>query len=160
MNRVGILFVCMGNICRSPAAECVFRHYVEEAGLSDVIRIDSAGTIGYHTGDPPDHRMRHEGKARGIPISGHARQVSIRDLHEFDIILAMDKSNLQYLQELDPGTDHSHKLRLFCTYVTKFYHSEVPDPYYGGRDGFQLVMDLLEDGCRNLLNEIQSELEA
>lgn len=149
----------MGNICRSPAAECVMKHFIESEGLSGVIKVDSAGTIGFHTGESPDPRMREEGQERDIRIAGSARQISKQDLKEFDLILAMDKSNLQYLRELDKFNRNSKKLKLFCDYVSKYYHSEVPDPYYGGKEGFSLVMDLLEDGCKNLLDDLRKELK-
>lgn len=159
MPNFSVLFVCMGNICRSPAAECVFRHYVEEENLQDRIFIDSAGTIGFHSGDSPDPRMRQEGLERGYQIEGSARQVHPGDLIDFDLIIAMDKSNLQYIREMDEKNEHFDRMKLFCDYVKSHYQSEVPDPYYGGREGFNLVLDLLEDGCKNLLEDIKLNLK-
>jgi protein-tyrosine phosphatase len=103
--------------------------------------------------------MRQEARNRGILVDGRARQITRDDLSDYDLILAMDKSNLQYLREMDESNGYFEKMRLFCDYVKKFYHSEVPDPYYGGTEGFRLVMDLLEDGCRNLLDELKLELK-
>lgn len=149
----------MGNICRSPAGECVFKHIISREGLDELIQVDSAGTIGFHTGEAPDPRMREEGQMRDISITGAARQIASSDLSKFDLILAMDKSNLQHLRQLDKNNRNSKKLKLFCDYVTKSYHREVPDPYYGGEEGFKLVMDLLEDGCEKLLDELRTQLK-
>ncbi len=159
MLQISVIFVCMGNICRSPAAECIMKSIVNSEGLEDVINIDSAGTIGFHAGSSPDPRMREEGLERDIQIQGSARQISEKDLNEFDIVIAMDKSNLQHLRELDKANKYNKKLKLFCDYVSKFQHSEVPDPYYGGKEGFTVVMDLLEDGCKNLLEDIKKQLK-
>lgn len=150
-----VLFVCLGNICRSPAAENVMRHLLEQAGQGQHITCDSAGTIGYHTGHPPDARMRAAGQRRGLPMTGSARQVNRNDLERFDLIIAMDNNNHAELLKL--ATAHNrHKLRTFCSYVRQHPDREVPDPYYGGPEGFEHVLDLLEDGCSQLLREIQA----
>ena len=153
-HRKRILFVCMGNICRSPAGECVMRHLItadDSGGTIEWIECDSAGTIGMHEGNPPDDRMRSAGAARGIEILGAARQVNRSDLDRFDLVLAMDRENLADLQLLDPEQTARAKIRLFCDYCTEHDVTDVPDPYYGGDAGFELVLDLLEDGCAGLL---------
>ncbi|MEZ5302462.1 MAG: low molecular weight protein-tyrosine-phosphatase [Verrucomicrobiales bacterium] len=148
-----VLFVCMGNICRSPAAEAVLRHLDGDSGA---VEIDSAGTIDFHTGKPSDARMRAAAARRGIPVDVRARQVKAADLARFDLILAMDHDNLADLRHLDADGAAGGKLRLFCEFCTRHPHTQVPDPYYGGDEGFELVLDLLEDGCANLLNQIRS----
>ncbi|MGC6424960.1 MAG: low molecular weight protein-tyrosine-phosphatase [Lentimonas sp.] len=152
MNR--ILFLCMGNICRSPAGHCVLQHLVNEAGLGDQFEIESAGTIGFHAGSPPDARMQQTMRARGIPIIGRSQQLRPRDLKHYDLILAMDEDNLLGARKLDPERTNWHKIKRFCQYCTEHEETEVPDPYYGGDQGFEHVMDLIEDGCRNLLKTL------
>ncbi len=152
MNR--ILFLCMGNICRSPAAHCVFQHLVDKAGLSDQFEIESAGTTGYHIGEPPDRRMQRVLRARGIPIIGRSRQLDGFDLEYYDLILAMDKDNRDGALVLARGDAQRAKVKLFCDYCTEHRVAEVPDPYYGGERGFDDVMDLIEDGCRGLLGSL------
>ena len=151
-----ILFVCMGNICRSPAGECVLRHLAEQAGVDEQLDIDSAGTIGMHSGHKPDHRMREAAAARGIKINGAARQVKAEDLEDFDLILAADTENLAELMAL-PGADaHADKVRLFCEFAGIGDRTSVPDPYYGGAAGFELVLDLLERGCEALVERVRN----
>lgn len=149
-----ILFLCMGNICRSPAAHCVFHHAVENAGRSGDFEIDSAGTIGFHAGQPPDPRMRAALEARGIPVFGNARQIGRSDLAHYDLILAMDPENLEHARSLDTSGRHADKIRLFCDYCARHDATAVPDPYYGGDDGFSRVLDLVEDGCEGLLRQL------
>ncbi len=151
-----VLFVCLGNICRSPAAEGVMRAKVEEAGLETHIRLDSAGTAGWHRGKLPDARMREAGKARGYELQSRARQVTREDLAAFDLVLAMDASNLRDIHTLDPEGHHKAKVRLFCEFCTEHEEKEVPDPYYGGPEGFEKVLDLLEDGCAGVLRHAQA----
>lgn len=149
-----VLFVCLGNICRSPTAEGVFRQYVEQAGLSDTITIDSAGTADWHTGKKPDPRTKAAAAKRGYDLSGlRGRQATAEDFAKFDLILAMDKSNLSNLQAIQPA-DSKAELAL---YLPRFGISpdEVPDPYYGGEDGFELVLDMLEQASQVLLDEIK-----
>ena len=146
-NRVSVLFVCMGNICRSPAAEGVFRHYVEQQGTAGNVRIDSAGTIDYHSGKPADPRMREAAASRGYTLTSISRQVTPEDLEEFDLIVAMDRDNLSELQYLAVGPRPN--LRLLGSFLPGYRGSseqapQVPDPYYGGAQGFQLVLDMLE----------------
>ena len=152
-----LLFVCMGNICRSPAGENVMRKLLKDAGLTGEIELDSAGTIGYHTGHSPDPRMSEAGRRRGLPMTGSARQVKPSDLQRFDLILAMDRDNYADLISLASNDEESSKIKLFCDFCSNHNASEVPDPYYGGAQGFERVLDLLEDGCTQILNMIQKE---
>lgn len=151
-----VLFVCMGNICRSPAAEIVFRQQVADAGWSDRIDIDSAGTIGYHIGNGPDPRMAETLRRRGYRIEGRARQVTAADLQEFDLILAADRENISDLRELDPAGTYREKVRLLVDFCLEHTASHVPDPYYGGQRGFEEVADLVADASRGLLAHIQN----
>lgn len=155
-NPFSILFVCMGNICRSPAAEGVMQKIVDDAGLSEHIRIDSAGTIGYHSGEPADSRMRSAASARGYELTSLARQVRRADLDDFDMILTMDDDNLANTRALADTPEQQRKVEPFVQYCTEHDDPSVPDPYYGGAQGFEHVLDLLEDGCHGLLEEIQT----
>lgn len=144
----------MGNICRSPAAHCYFQHIVDESGLSDQFEIESAGTIGFHVGHPPDRRMQQTMRARSIPIIGRSRKLDSFDLEYYDLILAMDIDNLEGASSLDRKGLHRDKIKLFSDYCTEHTETEVPDPYYGGDQGFEHVMNMIEDGCRNLLQKM------
>lgn len=157
---VRILFVCMGNICRSPAGEGVLAKMVVDAGLSDRIKIDSAGTLGMHAGNPPDSRMRAAATARGYDLTSRARQVIATDLDDFDLILVMDRDNERNVLKLAKTDEQRERVRLFCTFCEKHLEREVPDPYYGESQGFEYVLDLLEDGCRGVLNWAQERLSA
>ena len=150
-----VLFVCMGNICRSPSAEGVFRHMVNEAGLGEVVRIDSAGTHNFHVGEAPDARAVAAARKRGYEITRTAaRQVSAEDFREFDLILAMDWENLSALQQQCPKP-HQHKLMLMMRFANEFEEATVPDPYYGGPEGFSKVIDYLEDACQGVLELVR-----
>lgn len=150
-----VLFVCMGNICRSPTAEAVFRRQVDAAGLSDKLFIDSAGTIDYHVGDGADDRAQRAASKRGYDMGNlRARQVSRDDFESFNYILAMDSYNLSLLKRLCPA-NFSHKLGLFMEYSKNFAVRDVPDPYYGGPEGFEIVLDMVEDAGRGLLEKIR-----
>ncbi len=151
-----VLFVCMGNICRSPAGECVLLHQLRNDPLRDQIECDSAGTLGYHTGESPDPRMTRAMQNRGIEVVGRARKVSLEDLETFDLVLAMDRDNLKHLHALDSAGRYRDKIRLFGTYCQKTPGAEVPDPYYGGPEGFENVLDMLEDGCAHLIEQIRN----
>lgn len=154
-----VLFVCMGNICRSPTAEAVFRELVRRRGLEARIEVDSAGTIGYHTGDLPDARMRAAAKKRGYTLDSRARQVNHADLRDFDHVLAMDKDNLFHLHSLDARGQQEAKIALLTDYLRDGRTDHVPDPYYGGPEGFENVLDLVEEACEGLLDKIAGELE-
>lgn len=155
-----ILFVCMGNICRSPSAEGVFRKLVRER-LPDVdLEIDSAGTHGYHTGSPPDRRSIQAAARRGIDLSGlRARTVTHEDFERFDLILAMDRDNLALLEQRAPAT-HRGRIRLIMEFAPGSGAREVPDPYYGGANGFEEVLDLLEEAAAGLLQSIEDAKRA
>ena len=154
---IKVLFVCMGNICRSPTAEGVFRHVVKEAGLADKIHIDSAGTHAYHIGNPPDPRAQEAAGRRQINLnSQRARKIKAVDFDQFDYVIAMDHSNYSDLDSLRPGEQHDN-LKLFLEYSENFDEDEVPDPYYGGDQGFEHVLDMVEDASRGLLASIQKK---
>lgn len=152
-----LLFVCMGNICRSPAAEGVMKHQLAAAGALGKAEVDSAGTINLHAGNPPDSRMTAAAANRGIELVHRARQVTAKDLADFDLVLVMDEDNLRDVRRLDREGKYADKIKLFCDYTTRHSQTEVPDPYYGGPDGFELVLDLLEDGCANLVKEVRGQ---
>jgi protein-tyrosine phosphatase len=152
---VRILFVCMGNICRSPTAEGVMRHLLEREALTDEIEVDSAGTGAWHAGSPPDERATEAARARGIVLEGTARQVTDEDFEEFDLILCADAENVAALREMAPlGTED--RIRLLRSYDPDGDGDlDVPDPYYGGDHGFEEVLDQVEAACRGLLTEIR-----
>ena len=155
-KTVRILFVCMGNICRSPTADGIMRQLVADAGLAHAVEVDSAGTHNYHPGSPPDARSRAAALRRGYDLSPlRARQVKDADFARFDLLLAMDADNLENLKRRCPR-EHAGKLRLMMEYATRFDVREVPDPYYEGEDGFEVVLDYLEDACAGLLAEVKT----
>ncbi|MEG4483632.1 low molecular weight protein-tyrosine-phosphatase [Microcoleus sp. D2_18a_B4] len=149
-----LLFVCLGNICRSPSAENIMNHLIEQAGLSDRITCDSAGTASYHIGSPPDRRMALAAKKRDIELLGEARQFTRKDFENFDLILAMDRENYRNIIALDPAGKYKDKVRLMCDFCQKYDLKEVPDPYYGGPEGFDRVIDLLLDAQAGLLEYV------
>jgi protein-tyrosine phosphatase len=151
MKKISVLFCCMGNICRSPTAEAVFRARVEEAGLTQQIIVDSVGTHDYHIGDPPDLRTQRAASQRGYDMSRlRGRQVEVADFSRFDYVLAMDNANMFILQKLCPQQQRN-RLGLFLGYASRHREREVPDPYYGGEDGFERVLDMVEDAAAGLL---------
>ncbi|MDZ7994675.1 MAG: low molecular weight protein-tyrosine-phosphatase [Nostoc sp. EfeVER01] len=153
-----LLFVCLGNICRSPSAENIMNHLIEEASLSDRILCDSAGTSSYHVGSPPDRRMSAAAATKlGIKLRGQARQFLRSDFQDFDLILAMDQENYENILTLDRTKQYQHKVRLMCEFCSRHTLTEVPDPYYGGQEGFNQVIDLLIDACEGLLTKVKSE---
>ncbi len=157
MDNVKVLFVCMGNICRSPTAQGVFEKLVAESNLADVVQVDSAGTHAYHIGEKPDARASEAALRRGIDLSRQrARRVSAEDFEKFDYVLAMDYSNLEALAGLSQP-EHSPKLRLFLEYAPGLEMREVPDPYYGGATGFERVLDLIEQAAAGLLADIRQQ---
>ncbi|KAF0225906.1 MAG: Low molecular weight [Rhodospirillaceae bacterium] len=155
---IKVLFVCTGNICRSPTAEGVFRALVESHGLSDHIMVDSAGTHAYHVGEPPDSRSTAAARKRGIDLSGQrARKVRGADFDDFDLVLAMDRSHQQSLVQLCPKA-WEDKVRLFLSFAPELGLRDVPDPYYGAGDGFERVLDMIEAGSRGLLDHVRTRL--
>jgi protein-tyrosine phosphatase len=158
MKQISVLFVCMGNICRSPTAEGVFRHLVVREGLEEYFHIDSAGTHAYHVDHPPDPRARHAALQRGIDIgSQRARQVDTSDFEVFDHILAMDRHNYDTLMFVCPR-DHSHKVKLFLDFAPRLKTREVPDPYYGDAQGFERVLAMVEEASRGFLANVRDVL--
>jgi protein-tyrosine phosphatase len=153
-----LLFVCLGNICRSPAAENLMRHLLAQKGLADQVLCDSAGTSSYHIGASPDRRMTSAAKAKGMMMTGNARQFTRQDFEDFDLILAMDRANYRDILALDPQGQYRHKVKLMVDYAQYHRDREVPDPYYGGEEGFNYVLELLEDACSGLLAEIQPQI--
>jgi protein-tyrosine phosphatase len=150
MDRFKILFVCMGNICRSPLAEGIFRHIADNAGRAAEFDIESAGTGGWHQGNPPDPRSIAVAAAHGLDISAQrARRISAVDFDRFDLILAMDRDNLRNLQKIAPA-DSADRLHLFSRYALGT-EDDIPDPYYGGKDGFERVYTMVLTGCSSLL---------
>lgn len=157
MSKTRILFVCMGNICRSPTAEGVFRDKVKAAGLSSQVQIDSAGTHDYHIGSPPDRRAQQAALGRGYDLSDlRGRQVNTRDFEEFDFVLAMDQDNMTSLQQNCP-THLRHKIRRLLSFSRQYHNHDVPDPYYGDGDGFQRVLDMVEDASEGLIEAIKHD---
>lgn len=155
MKSISVVFVCMGNICRSPTAEAVFRHYVEQAGLAGQIVIDSAGTHDYHIGAPPDARTQRAAQQRGYDLSAlRGRQVEPGDFFRFDYVLAMDQANLSILRRITPPGSET-QAELFLGYARHHVEREVPDPYYGGEEGFERVLDMVEDAAQGLLQHIR-----
>lgn len=155
---IKVLFVCMGNICRSPTAEGVFRHFLQERRLEDRVEVDSAGTHGYHAGEAPDQRTQRAAAARNYDLSNmRARKVAAQDLDYFDMILAMDHNNLDVLKRICPA-EKRDRLGLLMSYSKNFDDDEVPDPYYGLGHGFDLVLDMIEDAASGLLESIEQRL--
>jgi protein-tyrosine phosphatase len=159
-RKYSVLMVCTGNICRSPTAEGVLRHRVEQAGLADHVQIDSAGTHDYHVGSPPDERSSHHASLRGYDLTAQrARQVRAADFERFDLILAMDNGHMELLEE-DCPPQHRQKLRRMMDFAPAGLADEVADPYYGGKDGFETVLDHIEAACDGVLRHIATELRA
>lgn len=153
-----ILFVCLGNICRSPAAEGIFKSIIEKHGKSNDYIVDSAGTSGYHIGDLPDKRMRKHGSMRGYDFNSLSRKFSIEDFLDFDYIITMDDSNYHNVTRLASTLDDRDKVKKMVDYLQKDWpYDHVPDPYYEGADGFELVLDLLEDACDGLYKTLEAE---
>src|SRR5947208_182143 len=154
-DKFGVLFVCTGNICRSPTAEAIFQKLAADAGIAESVTADSAGTHGYHVGEPPDPRAQEAAAKRGYDLSAlRARRFEQADFQRFDLILAMDRDHYSILSNM---ARHSagHKLKLMMSYARRFADEEVPDPYYGGSQGFERVLDMLEDAARGLLESLR-----
>jgi protein-tyrosine phosphatase len=158
-----VLFVCLGNICRSPTAEGVMRSLLERENLTGRIEIDSAGTGAWHVGSPPDARASDAARARGVTLEGHARQVRVDDFNDFDLLIGMDASNVSELARLAPGADERAKVRLlreFDPASAEASDLDVPDPYYGAAGGFEEVFELVYAACEGLLADIRESLPA
>ena len=153
-KKYKVLFVCLGNICRSPAAHGIFEHIVRENGMQDRFEVDSAGTYGGHRGELPDRRMRTAALYRGFALTHRSRPVSSLDFLDFDMIIAMDDQNYEDLMHLAPSVEATHKVRRMSEFLKLRNMSYIPDPYYMGTEGFSMVLDLLEDGCQNLYDEL------
>lgn len=143
--------MCLGNICRSPTGEGVLKHLVEQQGLEDRVFIDSAGTIGYHDGNPADSRMRKHAARRGYELLSRSRKIHIDDIDRFDLVIAMDRENLSDILDMEPKATN---VKLFSHFLDDDWPEDVPDPYYGGADGFETVLDMIEAGCPGILNEL------
>lgn len=156
MDQQRILFVCLGNICRSPAAEEVFRQLVEQRGLQPFFEVDSAGTGNYHVGELPDQRMRVHARRRGYELTHRCRQIAGDDFRRFDVIVAMDAANADDLHRMAPTPEAARKVVMMGDYIRlqHGHYDYVPDPYYEGSEGFELVLDLLEDACECLLDSL------
>jgi protein-tyrosine phosphatase len=156
-KKVSVLFVCLGNICRSPTAHAVFRKMVKDQGLEKQIEIDSAGTGAWHVGNPPDKRATQVAEGRGIQMRDlRARQVDFGDFYQYDYVLAMDNSNYSNLYEM-ALPEHREKLHMFLSFSDDFSETEVPDPYYGGPDGFDYVFDMVDSASNGLLEHIKAK---
>ena len=154
-KKYSILFICLGNICRSPAAQAVMQRLVDERDLTECFYIDSAGIGGWHIGDLPDKRMRVHARPRGYELTHRARRVQPSDFEDFDLVVGMDAANVDDLCSLAATIEQKNKVQMMGDYVRLYpNYDHVPDPYYEGSEGFELVLDLLEDACDNLLNRI------
>lgn len=157
-KKIRILFVCLGNICRSPAAEGIMKRFVDKNELQEIIEVDSAGTSGWHEGDLPDERMRAHGDARGYDFSSKARKFRKNDFDLFDYIIVMDDSNYKTVRSLASNKEQVEKIRMMTDFsVQNTHHNYIPDPYYGDSSGFELVLDLLEDSNEGLLQAIKKK---
>ena len=153
-KKIRLLFVCLGNICRSPAAEGIMKRIVDKNELQDIIEVDSAGTSGWHEGDLPDERMRVHGDARGYDFSSKARKFRKTDFDQFDYIIVMDDDNYNNVKSLASSSEQVKKIRMMTEFlVQNAHHKYIPDPYYGDSSGFELVLDLLEDANEGLLQK-------
>ncbi|CCY39376.1 putative uncharacterized protein [Tannerella sp. CAG:118] len=153
-KKYKILFVCLGNICRSPAAEGIMKDLIKRSKLEYLIEVDSAGTYGGHAGDLPDSRMRAHALRRGYNLTHRSRQIRVDDFDEYDMIIAMDDMNVNKLRRLAPDVASIQKIYLMTDYCTRLQVDHVPDPYYSGSDGFEQVLDILEDACAGLLKKL------
>ena len=157
--EISVLFVCLGNICRSPLAEGVLSHRLEEAGLSDRVYVDSAGTGAWHVGQAPDTRSAAVAEKNGIDLPGRARRVRLEDFFEFELVLAMDRSNLRDLKDLESGSGSDAAIRLFREFdPEQDGDADVPDPYYGGPNGFERVFEMVDRTCTALVDHLRRQL--
>lgn len=151
---VKVVFVCLGNICRSPSGEGIFTSIVDEMGYSDIIEIDSAGTSAYHVGEQADSRMRKHAARKGYRLESRSRQFVVKDLEYFDYVVAMDSSNYRDILRLDHSKRFKDKVFMMCDFSKEYFNQDIPDPYYGGAEGFDTVIIMLEEACRGLLDYI------
>ncbi len=157
-EKIRILFVCLGNICRSPAAQGVMQTEIDRAGVADRFELDSCGFYGGHAGDLPDRRMREHGFQRGYNFTHRSRVIRPQDYYDFDLIIGMDDRNISNLRDNAPSVEAEHKIARMSEFAVGFPEADcVPDPYYEGAEGFELVLDLLEDACSELLRELTSK---
>ncbi len=156
MKKQSILFVCLGNICRSPMAESVMDRLLAETQLSTEVSIDSAGCYGYHEGERADARMRQHASARGYKLNSISRPITTDDFEKFDLIIGMDDNNIADLMRKAPSAEAQKKIRRMTDYCSAHTVDHIPDPYYGGADGFDLVIDLLEDACSGLIKQLST----
>lgn len=154
---INVIFVCLGNICRSPSGEAVMNEYIKRDNLEDKIKCDSAGTSAYHIGEPADARMQRHASRRGYNLTSLARQFIKEDFEKFDYVIAMDEDNYYNIERLDKNSEYKNKLFLMTEFCSNYENKGVPDPYFGGSSGFELVLDILEDACEGLLNHIKKE---
>lgn len=160
MEKYKILFVCLGNICRSPAAQGVMQRLIDERGLTEQFYLDSAGTYGGHAGELPDRRMRVHAQRRGYNLTHRSRRVTGEDFENFNLIVAMDGSNRYNLQEMAATVEETKKIVMMGDYIRHYPNYDyIPDPYYEGAEGFELVLNLLEDACEVLLDELKLRVE-
>ena len=158
MSKKNILFVCLGNICRSPSAEAVMKAKLKEFGLEKKYFVDSAGITGFHEGEPADNRMRQHANRRNYHLTSISRPVNASvDFERFDYIIGMDDQNMRDLRHIAKNESELSKLSKMTDYCTNYVHDSVPDPYYGGASGFELVLDLLEDACEGLIQRLEDE---
>ena len=158
MGKVKILFVCLGNICRSPSAEAVMKGLVKKAGMADEFEIDSAGTAAWHAGEHADSRMQIHARKRNYNLTSISRKVNpVFDFDHFDYIIAMDDQNMTDLKSMVENDEYQSKLHMMTDFSSKYSYNHIPDPYYGGDSGFELVLDLLENACLGLLTHLEDE---
>ena len=158
-TKYRVLFVCLGNICRSPLAEGIMQTYLEREGLEKTIKVDSAGILSYHQGELPDPRMRAHAARRGYELVSRSRPVKVEDFDDFDLILGMDDRNIDDLRELAPSPEAQQKIRRMTDFCHRIQIDYVPDPYFSGASGFEQVLDILEDACEGLLEHLKNDLK-
>jgi len=152
-----ILFVCLGNICRSPSAEAVMKSVIKREGMENEVEVDSAGILAWHSGEPADRRMQSHAAERGYDLTSISRQIKPADFEKFDVIIGMDYENIRDLRALDSANKYSNKLHMMTGFCRSIPADTVPDPYYGGASGFENVLDILEDACEGIMDRLKSQ---